>query len=375
MRCSRLVAAFAALALPTAALALPPAAVGVKWDIPQVQVLAVADVSPDAGLECIGLASTGIRGLYRLATGQLLAELPPDFNTAPTTYAFRDVDNDGRAEILCVNEGDRGQGLGATVGMLDYGSGLVALWPTKLVEGNISGLMTDFMDLNAANPQVLVLSTALKLMLVNATSGAVLYDTTTDPAIPTNRDVDAVLVDDFDVDGHDDVLLTLLNPNNNSKRVFLIGATGGLSTVDDLSGAALVKLQQSWPNPVNGSSTIRFELEQPSRARLRIFDAAGRLVRTILDEHVAAGSHTRVWDGPRRAGTRRSQRHLLLRAGCRGAAAVEQAGAGEVTGRARPTSGARPATHSACRASWRRKHRPRCAPAVESSRPRAAPVT
>jgi hypothetical protein len=181
--------------------------------------------------------------------------------------------------------------------MLDYGSGLVELWPALQVQANGSGLAVDFMDLNAANPQVLVLSTGTKLMLVNGASGAVLYDTTTDPAIPTNRDVDAVLVDDFDVDGHDDVLLTLLNRNNNIKSVYLIGASGGLSTVDDLSGPALVKLQQSWPNPVNGSSTIRFELEQPSRARLRIFDAAGRLVRELADEMVTAGSHTRVWDG------------------------------------------------------------------------------
>lgn len=292
------IAAFAAVfVLPTAAPALPPATVGVKWDIPQVQVLAVADVSPDPGLECIGLASSGTRGLYRLATGQLLAELPPNFNTAPTTYTFRDVDNDGRAEILCVNSSDLGGYPGSMVGMLDYGSGLVALWPAVVPGGSNSGVTVDFMDLNAANPQVLVLSNPAKLMLLNAVSGAVLYDTTTDPAIPTGREVYAVLVDDFDVDGHDDVLLTLLNPNNGNTRVFLIGASGGLSSVDDLSGAALVKLQQSWPNPVNGSSTIRFELERPSRARLRIFDAAGRLVRTILDEQVAAGSHARVWDG------------------------------------------------------------------------------
>ena len=299
MRRSYLAAAAitAALCLPTAAPALPPPSAGVKWDIPQTEVLAVADVSSDPGLECIGLASSGARGLYRLATGALLAALPLDVGYAPTYYILRDVDNDGRAEILCVNDGDRGPGLGAVVTMLDYGSGLVALWPAMMVAGNINGLAVDFMNLNAANPQVLVLSTASKLMLVNATSGAVLYDTATDPAIPTNRTVDAVLVDDFDVDGHDDVLLTLVNPSNGIKRVFLIGASGGLSSVDDLSGAALVKLEQSWPNPVNGSSTIRFELEKSSRARLRLFDAAGRLVRTLLDEQVAAGSHTRVWDG------------------------------------------------------------------------------
>lgn len=288
----------AALGLPAAALALPPSSVGVKWDLPQVEVLAVADVSTDPGLECIGLASTGARGLYRLATGQLLAELPAEFGYAPTTYILRDVDNDGHAEILCVNDADQGSGInGVAIGMLDYGRDLVELWPALLVQANGGGLAVEFMDLDAANPQVLVLSTSAKLMLVNAASGAVHYDTTTDPAIPTNREVNAVLVDDFDVDGHDDVLLTLLNPNNHSKRVYLVGASGGLSSVDDLSGPALVKLQQSWPNPVNGSSTIRFELEQPGRARLRIFDAAGRLVRELADEMVTAGSHTRVWDG------------------------------------------------------------------------------
>ena len=290
-------AAAALLALSAAALALPPPSVGVKWDLPQTEVLAVADVAPEAGLECIGQASSATRGLYRLATGALLAALPDPFGYAPTTYTFRDVDNDGRAEILCVCGGLAASD-GAAVAMFDYGSGLVAMWPSLNFGMNESGgLATDFMDLNAANPQVIVLSMNTRLLLVNATSGAVLYDTLADPAIPTGRTVDAVLVDDFDLDGHDDALLTLLNPNNGLKRVFLIGAAGSLSAVDGLPVSAQVKLQQSWPNPVNGSSTIRFEVEQPGRARLRIFDAAGRLVRTVSDGQVPAGSHTRVWDG------------------------------------------------------------------------------
>ena len=57
-----------------------------------------APISHDPGLECIGLASSGLRGLYRLATGALLAELPADFSTYPATYSFRDVDGDGRDE-------------------------------------------------------------------------------------------------------------------------------------------------------------------------------------------------------------------------------------------------------------------------------------
>ena len=297
MRPSYLAAAVL-LMLPAAARALPPAAAGVKWDIPQVEVVGVADITPDAGLEFIGTASTALRGLYRLGTGTLLASLPDPFQVPPVTYMFRDVDGDGRAEILCLLAGAPSELGSALIGMLDYGAGLAQMWPAIAVDPSVAtAVAIDFMNLSAANPLVIVVSTDSRLMLVGAASGAVLYDSWADPAIPTGRTVDSVLVDDFDVDGHDDVLLTLRNPSSGIKRVFLIGASGGLSSVGDLSGAAAVKLQQSWPNPVNGSSTIRFELEQPSRVRLRIFDAAGRLVRTILDEQVTAGSHTRVWDG------------------------------------------------------------------------------
>jgi hypothetical protein len=42
---------------------------------------------------------------------------------------------------------------------------------------------------------------------------------------------------------------------------------------------------------------LRFELEAPGAARLRIFDVSGRMVRELVHAWFGPGSHERVWDG------------------------------------------------------------------------------
>ncbi|GEM_PF-1258612 len=44
-------------------------------------------------------------------------------------------------------------------------------------------------------------------------------------------------------------------------------------------------------------TTIRFELGHPSTVELEIYDAAGRLVRTLVHSRLATGRHSAVWDG------------------------------------------------------------------------------
>jgi len=39
------------------------------------------------------------------------------------------------------------------------------------------------------------------------------------------------------------------------------------------------------------------------RVRIDVFDASGRLVRTLLDEYRGAGRHSVVWDGRNNAGS------------------------------------------------------------------------
>ena len=56
-------------------------------------------------------------------------------------------------------------------------------------------------------------------------------------------------------------------------------------------------LAQNQPNPFRETTQIRFELPRGGEARIQIYDVAGRLVRTLVDQALPAGSHTVVWDG------------------------------------------------------------------------------
>jgi len=55
----------------------------------------------------------------------------------------------------------------------------------------------------------------------------------------------------------------------------------------------------SAPNPfrAGGSTTIGFHLPAASPVSLKIYDVAGRLVRTLRDERMEPGRHTVAWDG------------------------------------------------------------------------------
>lgn len=49
------------------------------------------------------------------------------------------------------------------------------------------------------------------------------------------------------------------------------------------------------PNPFSRQVTLQFQLARPSFTTLRVYDLVGRLVATLVDEQMASGSHTRVW--------------------------------------------------------------------------------
>jgi hypothetical protein len=57
-------------------------------------------------------------------------------------------------------------------------------------------------------------------------------------------------------------------------------------------------LLQSFPNPFTSSATIVYSIAQPGFVSLRVFDAKGRLVRTLVDGYVERpGRHAVTWNG------------------------------------------------------------------------------
>lgn len=73
----------------------------------------------------------------------------------------------------------------------------------------------------------------------------------------------------------------------------LIGNTVGVEDQFEAGG----NLSMAYPNPFSAQTTIRFTLEQPGKANLKIYDLTGRHITTLLDGQQAPGEHSLIWDG------------------------------------------------------------------------------
>jgi flagellar hook assembly protein FlgD len=56
-------------------------------------------------------------------------------------------------------------------------------------------------------------------------------------------------------------------------------------------------LAQNYPNPFNPSTRIRYSLARNSQVSLSIYNVAGQLVKTLVNDTRTAGPHAVTWDG------------------------------------------------------------------------------
>ena len=74
-------------------------------------------------------------------------------------------------------------------------------------------------------------------------------------------------------------------------------APEGVTDVDSPKAPAATYLAQNFPNPFNPSTRIGFGLKAPADVSLRIYDAAGRVVRVLVEGNRPAGTYAELWDG------------------------------------------------------------------------------
>ncbi|MBE0566150.1 MAG: right-handed parallel beta-helix repeat-containing protein [Krumholzibacteria bacterium] len=75
------------------------------------------------------------------------------------------------------------------------------------------------------------------------------------------------------------------------------GEPATLSSVGGHAQATRTALRGAAPNPFNPTTTLSYELAAPGHARLQVYDTAGRLIATLVDEQRGAGRHEVVWNG------------------------------------------------------------------------------
>lgn len=118
-------------------------------------------------------------------------------------------------------------------------------------------------------------------------------------------------------------------------RTLLAGDTGGLFGVARLTGDEVSAVPPGLglppattlrvaPNPFHSATVVRFHLQNPGLARLRLFNASGALVTTLSDGPREAGWHEVAWDGLDPAGRPRAAGIYFVRLEAAGRAEVQR---------------------------------------------------
>ncbi len=67
----------------------------------------------------------------------------------------------------------------------------------------------------------------------------------------------------------------------------------------DINQVKDFSLEQNYPNPFNPSTTIKFQIPFQSKVTLKIFDAIGNHISTLIDKELSSGSYTYHFDASR----------------------------------------------------------------------------
>ncbi len=83
-----------------------------------------------------------------------------------------------------------------------------------------------------------------------------------------------------------------IHEDNNTAWAPLVRFGSGTTDVDDAPTVPLhYALYNSYPNPFNPSTMIRFDIAQTEDVRLEVFDLLGRSVATLVNDRLAAGTY------------------------------------------------------------------------------------
>jgi len=96
-----------------------------------------------------------------------------------------------------------------------------------------------------------------------------------------------------------------LGIHNTKYAVALLRASLGLVTgveIDPIPMPKTFELSQNYPNPFNPATEIRFNIPKTSNVKMVVYDIMGRVVRTLVDQKMEAGSHRISWNGRDLAG-------------------------------------------------------------------------
>lgn len=79
--------------------------------------------------------------------------------------------------------------------------------------------------------------------------------------------------------------------------VVIADESDGVFTIEDRSPSSVIAPVSAFPNPFNPVTTIAFNLNASVPVELKVYDMQGRLVSTLVNNTLPAGSHKATFDG------------------------------------------------------------------------------
>ncbi len=99
---------------------------------------------------------------------------------------------------------------------------------------------------------------------------------------------------DVNNDGSIEILVT--NRENNNVVFNIITTHFNPDSIDDVVNQPVIKLTAS-PNPFKSSAKLSYELKEPAKVSLSVYNLKGQLVATLDDGFKGSGQHSVIWDG------------------------------------------------------------------------------
>jgi hypothetical protein len=97
-----------------------------------------------------------------------------------------------------------------------------------------------------------------------------------------------------------------------------------IRVIDPRAGGSGSSGLQVSSTPVGATALISFDLDGPGPASVLVYDAAGRLVRTLVDEEMIAGGRDVIWDGRTEDGQAVSAGFYFVRVAQRGGTSLHK---------------------------------------------------
>ncbi len=95
----------------------------------------------------------------------------------------------------------------------------------------------------------------------------------------------------------------VVQSENDARFALIVGSDEFIAKRDDLPALPTrTVLHQNYPNPFNPTTIIRYEIARPGDVTLRMYNAAGALVKELYNGHRAAGVYEAGWNGENNQG-------------------------------------------------------------------------